>query len=122
MMDNINMSHITIKDVHLDSLIQECVMGWKGYYPFFNPSTNIKHAYELEQKLYELGFQVLTKRCTGSSCGLLRWKEAEEGDFFCNVSKNSKEGSVKSKSVAKTLQRAICYSALKAVGCENHLY
>jgi hypothetical protein len=105
----------------VDKLVQEKVMGWEEFDPYFSPTTCIKDAMKVEEKLYELGFNVLFRRCTGMHCWLVNSGEAKEGDFFCNVSKDGESYSDRPttyKSVAKTLPKAICYSALKAVGCD----
>jgi hypothetical protein len=110
---------IDVRVVSLDKLIQVNVMGWEEFKPNFMPSLHIEHAMQVEQKLYEMGYGVLTRRITGDHCGFLRRDEAKEGQFFCNIMLDNKgfgEKLVHFQCVEDTLPLAICRSAIKAMG------
>lgn len=102
----------------MDKLVHDLVMGGGEFDPNFSPSTNIEDAMKVEQRLFELGYQVLTRRCMGNRCGMINSGQATYGQFFCNVTKEKGEDYFANrthyKSVADTLPMAICMSAVKA--------
>lgn len=104
----------------LDRIVQSVVMGWDEYKPNFMPSLHVEHAMQVEQRLYELGYDTLIRRCIGNRCGLIARGEAEEGEFFCNVSIKESDAEFDRptyfKSVESTMPLAICRSAIQAMG------
>jgi hypothetical protein len=117
----IDMEKRTVVLSQIDKLVHELVM--KGDFdPEFSPSTKIEDAMKVEQRLFELGFEVLVRRCMSQRCGAISSGEADHGDFFCNVSKDGETYYAEksyNKSVAKTMPLAICLSAIKAMGLND---
>lgn len=104
---------------NVDIAVRDHVMGWVTK-PYFKPSSNISDAWQVIERLAELGYETLVRNCISDNClGILRG-EAQIGDYLCNISKstsiNSLEPSTCHKAYAKTATLAICLASLKAVG------
>ena len=102
---------------NIDIAVRDHVMGWVTK-PYFKPSSNISDAWQVIERLAELGYETLVRNCISDNCLGIRRGKAQIGDYFCNISKDDSINDLTHyhKAYAKTATLAICLASLKAVG------
>lgn len=109
---------LTAWQLELNELVQSKVMKM-DYDSFFLPAVDMNHALEVVEKLEEMGYRFLVKKC-GIHDSAVQSGEATTDQYFANFVMDSDEylGLTKERypTYADSPTEAICTAALKAVG------